>query len=50
VSKIEGTSQKIKQCGIIAIIRGDFSVDEMLRICTALLAGYLLHPLDFLGF
>ncbi len=39
MSKIEGTAQKIKQCGIIAIIRGDFSVDEMLRICTALLAG-----------
>jgi 2-dehydro-3-deoxyphosphogluconate aldolase/(4S)-4-hydroxy-2-oxoglutarate aldolase len=39
MSNIEETSQKIKQCGIIAIIRGDFSVDEMLRICTALMAG-----------
>jgi 2-dehydro-3-deoxyphosphogluconate aldolase/(4S)-4-hydroxy-2-oxoglutarate aldolase len=36
---IETTSQRIKQAGIIAILRGDFSVDEMLRIGEALLAG-----------
>lgn len=36
---IEQASQKIKSCGIIAIIRGDYSVDDMLRISTALLAG-----------
>ncbi len=36
---IEQASQKIKSCGIVAIIRGDFSVDDMLRISAALLAG-----------
>src|SRR5688500_6134695 len=36
---IEQASQKIKSCGIVAIIRGDFSIDDMLRISTALLAG-----------
>jgi 2-dehydro-3-deoxyphosphogluconate aldolase/(4S)-4-hydroxy-2-oxoglutarate aldolase len=36
---IESTSQKIKQNGIIAIIRGDFSLDDMLRIGDALLTG-----------
>jgi 2-dehydro-3-deoxyphosphogluconate aldolase/(4S)-4-hydroxy-2-oxoglutarate aldolase len=36
---IELASQKIKSCGIVAIIRGDYSVDDMLRISTALLAG-----------
>jgi 2-dehydro-3-deoxyphosphogluconate aldolase / (4S)-4-hydroxy-2-oxoglutarate aldolase len=36
---IEQAAQKIKSCGIVAIIRGDFSVDDMLRISTALLAG-----------
>jgi 2-dehydro-3-deoxyphosphogluconate aldolase / (4S)-4-hydroxy-2-oxoglutarate aldolase len=36
---MEQAAQKIKQCGIIAIIRGDFSVEDMLRISTALLAG-----------
>ena len=36
---IETTSQRIKQNGIIAIIRGDFSADEILRIGDALLAG-----------
>ena len=36
---IETNSQRIKQCGIIAILRGDFSVDETLRIGDALLAG-----------
>ena len=39
MNTIEITSQKIKQCGIIAILRGDFSVDETLRIGDALLAG-----------
>jgi 2-dehydro-3-deoxyphosphogluconate aldolase/(4S)-4-hydroxy-2-oxoglutarate aldolase len=39
INNTEETSKKIKQCGIIAIIRGDFSVDKMFRICTALLAG-----------
>lgn len=36
---IESIRQRIKQNGIIAIIRGDFSVDDMLRIGDALLAG-----------
>jgi 2-dehydro-3-deoxyphosphogluconate aldolase/(4S)-4-hydroxy-2-oxoglutarate aldolase len=36
---IELASQKIKSCGIVAIIRGDYSIDDMLRISTALLAG-----------
>jgi 2-dehydro-3-deoxyphosphogluconate aldolase/(4S)-4-hydroxy-2-oxoglutarate aldolase len=36
---IEQAAQKIKSCGIVAIIRGDYSVDDMLRISTALLAG-----------
>jgi 2-dehydro-3-deoxyphosphogluconate aldolase/(4S)-4-hydroxy-2-oxoglutarate aldolase len=36
---IESASQRIKQCGIIAIIRGDYSVDDTLRIGDALLAG-----------
>lgn len=36
---IERASQKIKEGGIIAIIRGDYSVDDILRISTALLAG-----------
>ncbi len=39
MNNIEQAAQRIKECGIIAIIRGDFSVDEMLRISTALLAG-----------
>jgi 2-dehydro-3-deoxyphosphogluconate aldolase / (4S)-4-hydroxy-2-oxoglutarate aldolase len=37
--KMEQAAQKIKECAIIAIIRGDFSVEDMLRISTALLAG-----------
>lgn len=37
--KIEKASQQIKQCGIIAILRGDFSIDDMLHIGEALLAG-----------
>ena len=36
---IESTSNQIKQAGIIAILRGDFSQDDMLRIGDALLAG-----------
>ena len=36
---IESTTQKIKQAGIIAILRGDYTVDDMLRIGKALLAG-----------
>ena len=38
-SSIETTSETIKQAGIIAILRGDFSVADMLRIGDALLAG-----------
>ena len=34
-----GLTQKIKQAGIIAILRGDYTVDDMLRIGKALLAG-----------
>lgn len=33
------TSERIKHSGIIAILRGDFTVDDMLRIGDALLAG-----------
>ena len=33
------TSQRIKQSGIIAILRGDFSVEDTLRIGDALLVG-----------
>ena len=36
---IETSTQKIKQAGIIAILRGDYSTDEFLRIGEALLAG-----------
>lgn len=39
MAAIETSSQRIKQNGIIAILRGDFSVDDMLRIGDALLAG-----------
>jgi len=39
MDKIETASQQIKQCGIIAILRGDFSIEDMLRIGEALLAG-----------
>lgn len=38
-SPIETTSATIKRAGIIAILRGDFSVADMLRIGDALLAG-----------
>ncbi len=36
---IEKASSWIKQNGIIAIVRGEFSIDDMLRIGEALLAG-----------
>jgi len=39
MSVIEKTIQKIKQSGIIAILRGDFSIDDMQRIGKALLEG-----------
>jgi 2-dehydro-3-deoxyphosphogluconate aldolase/(4S)-4-hydroxy-2-oxoglutarate aldolase len=39
MDSIETISQHIKQSGIIAILRGDFSVADMLRIGDALLAG-----------
>jgi 2-dehydro-3-deoxyphosphogluconate aldolase / (4S)-4-hydroxy-2-oxoglutarate aldolase len=39
MDSVESTSQRIKQNGIIAILRGDFSIDDMLRIGDALLAG-----------
>ena len=39
MSSIEAASEKIKQSGIIAILRGDFSLDDMKRIGEALLAG-----------
>lgn len=38
-SSVEATSETIKQTGLIAILRGDFSVEDMLRIGEALLAG-----------
>lgn len=37
--KREVAGQRIKTSGIIAILRGDFSVEEMLRIGDALLTG-----------
>lgn len=39
MSEIEKTSNWIRQSGIIAIVRGDFSIDDMLRISDALLTG-----------
>jgi 2-dehydro-3-deoxyphosphogluconate aldolase/(4S)-4-hydroxy-2-oxoglutarate aldolase len=36
---IETSTQKIKQAGIISILRGDYTADDMLRIGEALLAG-----------
>ena len=39
MNTIETTSQRIKQSGIIAILRGDYSLDDLLRIGEALLAG-----------
>jgi 2-dehydro-3-deoxyphosphogluconate aldolase / (4S)-4-hydroxy-2-oxoglutarate aldolase len=38
-NNIENASIKIKQCGIIAILRGSFSVEDMLRAGEALHAG-----------
>lgn len=39
MNNIETTRQQIRDCGIIAILRGDYSVDDLLRIGEALLAG-----------
>jgi 2-dehydro-3-deoxyphosphogluconate aldolase / (4S)-4-hydroxy-2-oxoglutarate aldolase len=39
MDSIETTSQRVKDCGIIAIIRGDFSIEDTLRIGEALLEG-----------
>jgi len=39
MNSIESARRQIKQCGIIAIIRGDYSVDDTLRIGDALSAG-----------
>ena len=39
MNTIETTCQQIKQSGIIAILRGDYSTDDLLRIGDALLAG-----------
>ena len=39
LNNIERASTLIKRCGIIAILRGDFSVEDMFRIGEALLAG-----------
>lgn len=39
MDKIETASGQIKQSGVIAILRGDFSVKDMLRIGEALMAG-----------
>lgn len=38
-NNIESASTRIKECGIIAILRGSFSVDDMLRAGEALHAG-----------
>jgi 2-dehydro-3-deoxyphosphogluconate aldolase/(4S)-4-hydroxy-2-oxoglutarate aldolase len=39
MNSIEAASEKIKQTGIIAILRGDFSVEDTIRIGEALIAG-----------
>jgi 2-dehydro-3-deoxyphosphogluconate aldolase/(4S)-4-hydroxy-2-oxoglutarate aldolase len=39
VDSIEAASEKIKQGGIIAILRGDFSTADMIRIGEALMTG-----------
>ena len=39
MNSIETTRQQIKQSGIIAILRGDYSAEELLHIGDALLAG-----------
>ena len=41
MSSIEATNEKIKQSGIIAILRGDFSVEDMIRLGEALMAGFI---------
>lgn len=42
MNMIETTCQQIKQNGIIAILRGDYSTDDLLRIGDALLAGTVI--------
>jgi 2-dehydro-3-deoxyphosphogluconate aldolase/(4S)-4-hydroxy-2-oxoglutarate aldolase len=39
MDEIKTASQEIKQCSVIAILRGDFSIVDMLRIAEALRAG-----------
>ncbi|MCI0552496.1 MAG: bifunctional 4-hydroxy-2-oxoglutarate aldolase/2-dehydro-3-deoxy-phosphogluconate aldolase [Anaerolineae bacterium] len=39
MDSIEAAREKIKQSGIIAILRGDFSVEDMIRLGEALIAG-----------
>lgn len=39
MDSIGAASEKIKQSGIIAILRGDFSVEDMIRIGEALIIG-----------
>ena len=39
MASIESARQQIKECGIIAIIRGDYSVGDTLRIGDALIVG-----------
>lgn len=42
MNNIESTQQKIKQCGIIAILRGDYTLEDLLRMGDALLAGTVI--------
>jgi len=39
MTPIDDTRAQIRQSGLIAILRGDFALDEMLRLGEALLAG-----------
>jgi len=39
MNKMEKATTKIRECGIVPIIRGDYSTEDMLRIGDALLAG-----------
>ena len=39
MNSIESASEKIKQTGIIAILRGDFSAEDTIRLGEALIAG-----------
>jgi 2-dehydro-3-deoxyphosphogluconate aldolase/(4S)-4-hydroxy-2-oxoglutarate aldolase len=39
LTPIETTTQHIKQAGLVAILRGAYTIDDMLRIGDALLAG-----------